>query len=122
MKSPLEQLNLHPHMLATQLSVPDSLNYTAHTPNHIPHTPNHILYASMQQNGQAYNDLPLNRSLQLNNSTGRTRGYSLDSDQHSKSTESEETNVKEDMASTRMRNFASTPTLKHSKCYTCVYS
>ena len=113
LRSPLDQPTLSPRPLATQTSVP----------NCIPHATDRVPPISSQAadqqvvNIQQCSDTSSNGTSQVTNFTRRPRGYSLDSDQHSKSTESEEMNVKEalDTVNSRLKPFASIPTIKLSK-------
>ena len=113
LRSPLEQPTLSPRPLATQTSVPNCISYTTDR------VPPISSQAAGQQivNGQQCSDTSSNGTSQVTNLIGRPRGYSLDSDQRSKSTESEEMNVKEvlDTGNARLKPFASTPTIKLSK-------
>ena len=114
LKSPLEQSTPSHCVLATQHSV-------SHSPNHIPDTsdrvPPIVNHSPDQQ--QLVNDTVTNRFSPVTSRCRRLRGRSLDSDQRSKSTESEETIMKEggllNAITPKMRNYASSPSLKPSK-------
>ena len=114
LRSPLEQLpTLSPRTLTTQTSAPNCIPQVT---DRVPPIPSQ---AADQQavNGQQCSDTSSNGTSQVTNHTRRPRGYSLDSDVRSKSTESEEMNVKEamDTGNSRLKPFASTPTIKLSK-------
>jgi len=119
--SPVDQSILSPNSLANQNSTPLSSNHIRHTLNHIPPTPNLILHTSDQTPSdqhtiiRQHSDVFLNGTTQFSNCTKRPRGYSLKSDQQSKSTESEDINDKGTVNS-KMKAFISTPIMpKHSK-------
>lgn len=115
LQSPLELSASSPRLLTTQKSVPHIPSQFLHTPDQFPPT---LSQVADQQSTQC-SDSSSNSTSQVANSTRRARGYSLDSDQHSKSTESEEAVNTKEMSSTvtssKMRNFASTPIIRHSK-------
>ena len=113
LKSPLEQSTPNPCVLATQSSV-------SHSPNHIPDISDRVPpIVSQSPDQQRVNGTVLNRNSPVTGSSRRLRGHSLDRDQRSKSTESEESNTKEgavlSTVTPKMRNFISTPSIKPSK-------
>ena len=113
LRSPLEQPTLTPRTLATQTSVP---NCILQVTDRVPPISSQAVDQQVA-NSQQCSDTSSNSTSQVTNLTRRPRGYSLDSDQRSKSTESEEMNTKEamDTSNARLKPFASTPTIRLSK-------
>ena len=105
LRSPLDQPALVPHPPVTQTTTPKIL----HTSDRVPPIPSQAADVHQCTNTSS-SDIS-----QSTNFTRRPRGSSLDSDQRSKSTESEEAGIKE-APDIRIKTFVSTPSIRPSEC------